>query len=431
MRKQRSSLLLTNVNGVKTVFFGSGSVLETNKGASGWIIAYDVRTDQIAATLAMSSRYFGAGIWMAGQGLSADSQGFIYGTTGNGGFDAVTDFGECVFKVQYTPGHTPASGKLEVVDWWSPYSDAGRIGKDPTFPTPDFNPTSAKLAGVSAPSEEAAHDPVNKMPDMSPDAAHNAPGAAVAPQMIMKPRAINTGAYSDQDLGSGGACLIEKFRAAIFAGKDGIAYVTNMDAMGKTQPKDFAAPAANYAKLKAPPVFFTYYPGPNVSPTPQNSSDLDFMFAGRTHHMHSTPVVYDSPGGTMIYCCGENGNVRAWRMDATGALTYLACSAEFASWVNPGMPGGFMALSANGLTAGSAILWVCLPQGDANKGIVKGNLLAYDALNFGKFQDNSGSLQLLWRSPDFTFNKFMPPVISGGRVYIATYDDQILCFGLN
>src|SRR5438270_10396432 len=42
MRKQRSALLLETVAGRKVVFFASGSVLETSKGTSGWILAIDV-----------------------------------------------------------------------------------------------------------------------------------------------------------------------------------------------------------------------------------------------------------------------------------------------------------------------------------------------------------------------------------------------------
>lgn len=426
MRKQRSSLLMTNVSGVKTVFFASGSVLETNKGASGWIIAYDPASQSVSATLALTSRFYGGGIWMGGQGLSADSAGFIYGVTGNGSFDAVTDFSECVFKVKYTPPSAGQTGKLEVVDWWSPYSDAGRVGKDPSLPTPQEMTPAAKLSGVSQPSAEAAPLPVNAMPDMGME--HMQPAA---PRSVIQPHANISGAYADQDLGSGGACLIEKYGAVLFAGKDGIAYVINMANMGKTKPPDLVHPQGNYGKLKSPPIFYTYYPGANVNPAPDKASDLNFLFGGVTHHMHSTSVVYDSPNhGMLVFCAGENGNVRAWSMSPAGKLSYLACSSEYASWVRPGMPGCMMALSANGSSAGSAVLWALCPQEDANTKVCKGNLLAYDATNFATYSDGSGALTLLWKSPDFTYNKFMPPVISGGRVFVATYDDRVLCFGL-
>jgi hypothetical protein len=437
MRKQRSSLLMTNIDGQKMVFWASGSVLETAKGASGWIVAYDCKTSMITATLAMTNRYYGGGIWMAGQGLAADSQGFIYGITGNGSFDGITDFSECCFKVRYEPpaiqkidvhGSPEAflgTGKLTVVDWWSPYSDAGRVGQPATNPTINYKGGAViepgKLSGESAPTEEILHQPVNAMPEMDMSNME-------VKGKIMRPKIVGSMAWADEDLGSSGVALVEGIGCAVFSGKDGVGYVADMHNLGKTQLKDFANPAANYAKLKSPPVFLTYYPGPDVSPAPQKSSDLDFMYAGRTHHQHATPVIFNNGTNTFVFNCGENGNVRAWSLDKTGRLSYLACSAEFASWLHPGMAGGFMCLTANGTK--DAVLWVCLPQGDVNRTVTLGNVFAYDGTHFDRFSDGSGAMSLLWKSPDFVISKFLPPIVSGGRLFIATYDDRVLCFGL-
>jgi hypothetical protein len=57
-------------------------------------------SETITSSLAMSQG-LGAGVWMAGQGLAADAQGFLYGISGNGSYHGVFDFGECVFKIQY------------------------------------------------------------------------------------------------------------------------------------------------------------------------------------------------------------------------------------------------------------------------------------------------------------------------------------------
>src|SRR6202000_587688 len=114
MRKQRSSLVMTKVNGVKTIFFASGSVLETAAGSSGWVIAFDVASNKITAALAMSQG-LGAGVWMAGQGLAADANGYLYGVSGNGSYNGTTDFGECVFKIQYIPPPAPAAARIRVI----------------------------------------------------------------------------------------------------------------------------------------------------------------------------------------------------------------------------------------------------------------------------------------------------------------------------
>src|SRR6516162_9611488 len=89
-RKQRASLLLAS----GTVFIAFGSLFETNPDSRGWIIACDTRSWQISAAWAGAAKGFGAGIWQAGSGPVADRHGFIYCMTGNGTFDAVTDWAE-------------------------------------------------------------------------------------------------------------------------------------------------------------------------------------------------------------------------------------------------------------------------------------------------------------------------------------------------
>jgi len=435
MRKQRTSLALATIGGHKTVFFASGTVLETTNGAAGWIFAYDVATNKISAALAMSAGY-GAGIWMAGSGLCVDKDGYIYGSTGNGSFDAKNDWGETIFKVKYDY----AAKTLAVVDWWTPYTDSGRIGKDPTksFP-PSAQP---KLAGVSAPSEEAragqtetteAPRPTNSMAER--DLTH---ARSVGPLMYVKPQNINTGAYSDEDLGSAGVSLIPEYGAVLAAGKDGIVYEVNQRNMGKTVPADFANAATNYAKLLQPPYWYTYYPGP-VDAAPQDSSTLDFLFQGKTRHMHSTSVQYTSPvHGKMLFCWGENSNLRAWGMAPNGKLTYLAQSAEVASANSTnspgGMPGGFMSLSSNRNKPGTAVLWALIPYGDANSTITNGRLIAYDPDNFVTNGDGSQGIRVLWDSEKwavtFVYNKFNVPVVSGGKIFVPTYDGKVDVYGL-
>jgi hypothetical protein len=387
-RKQRAGLLLTNVNGRKTVFVASGTIQETAANARGWVIACDVASNTVAAAWAAASRYSGGGIWMAGQGLAADDAGFIYALTGNGSFDGVTEFGEAFIKLQYTPPSGTTPGSILPVDWWSPYSDSGRAGGPQTGDhiTTDIG-----------------------------------------------------GGWDDMDLGSGGVTLIPWLGLIVGAGKDGILYVLDPNNMGKTMPADFANPAGNYAKLKAPPIWFTYYPGDGVNAAPQKFSDLNFFGAGRTHHEHSTPVAYQSPNhGTLLYCWGENGNLRAWSIDGTGHAKYLGCSSEVASpeATQPpagrgGMPGGMLALSSNGNTPNSAILWACVPMKDANQIVSQGVLYAYEAANFGTYSDGSGAIVRLWQSPQYTYNKFNVPVVAGGKVYVPTYDGKVDVYCLN
>jgi hypothetical protein len=430
MRKQRSSLVMTNVNGRKTVFWASGTVLETGKGAAGWVFAFDCASNKVTAALALSQGK-GAGIWMGGQGLAADAQGFLYAVTGNGSFDAVSDFGESLVKIQYTaPGAKPAL--LKVVSWWSPYSDAGRTGENPTNVTAMAEPKN-KMAGMSAPSEALRPVGAGMAVSLKNARVVTNQNNLGKPVQLVYPQLANNAAWDDEDLGAGGGALIEKYGVYIASGKDGIAYSTKIANMGDTLPADFANPKANCAKLAAPPVWLTESPGP-VDPCPTDVTTLNFMPWGKTRHMHMTPVQYLSPvHGQMIFAWGENSQLHAWAVSPTGELTYLAQGNEFASanvTNSPGgMPGGFCTGSSNGNTAGSALLWCTIPYGDANATVTNGRLLVYDPDNFITNADGSKTLAVLWDSQQwnlgFAFNKFDPPVVDGGLIYVPNYNGGV------
>lgn len=82
-----------------------------------------------------------------------------------------------------------------------------------------------------------------------------------------------------------------------------------------------------------------------------------------------------------------------------------------------------MTLSSN--NGANAILWATVPLRDANKEVCQGILYAYDASNFGKYSDGNGAIRLLWQSPPYTYNKFNPPVVNGGKVYVPTYSGTV------
>jgi hypothetical protein len=394
-RKQRASLLL--VAGM--VFIAFGSVRENGRDNRGWIIACDTSAWRISAAWAGAARGFGGGIWQAGSGLVADRDGFIYGMTGNGTFDAVTDWAESFLKLRYTPPSGAQAGSIAVVDWWTPWTDDGRSGLDRSgdeLATP--NPTNLRVYTID----------------------HNA-------------------GWDDMDLGSGGPVLLQDLGFILGAGKDGILFVVRIDQMGKSQPADLDHPAGNYAKLAAPPIWFTYFPGFGVNPMPDDISTLNRLFFQRTHHQHGAPIYWrSSEHGPMLFCWGENGNLRAWAIGANGVATYLARSAEVASAQSPvppgGMPGAMMCLSADGARSNTAVLWATIPYLDANMVVSPGRLLAYDATEFGTFGDGSKQLRVLWDSQDwnlgFSFCKFTPPVVANGKLYVPTYDARVDVYGL-
>jgi hypothetical protein len=138
----------------------------------------------------------------------------------------------------------------------------------------------------------------------------------------------------------------------------------------------------------------------------------------------------------MLFVWGENESLRAWTIDGTGKVTFLAQGAEVASaglGGIGGMPGGMLALSSNGMIPSTGIVWATAPiSGDANKHVVEGILRAYDATNLDPVKNPDGTprLKLLWHSKQipgntFSFSKFCPPVIADGRVLVPTYDGRV------
>ncbi len=428
MRKQRAALALAKVAGHKTIFIASGSILETNASASGWVAAADLQSWRFTGSWASTVRGFGAGIWQAGQGLAVDANGDMYALTGNGSFGPPTDFGESFVHLRYTP---PAdtlhgTGTIACVDWWSPYSDSGRIGQDPTQTVPKN--LSPKLAGINAASRNGRVIEV-----VNADRGMHA-------QMMAPKDDPRYGLWGDEDLGSGGPVLIDQYGIIAGGGKDGIWYPVRLNNMGKTMPADFAHAAANYAKLLSPPVWFTYAAFKHDAQgqvigyedsAPSDSSQLDFTYDGITHHLHSTPTLFESDTfGTTVECMGENGNARMFRVNPNGSLTFLANSQEYASPQSPGMTGGMLAVSSDGKKNG--ILWAIIPMKDANTSVVQGQLLAFDLTNLDKFSDGAGWLKCVYRSPiDFNHPKFNVPAITGGYVIVPTYSGRVDVYGLN
>ena len=119
LENQRPALALAN--GQVYVAFGSHG---DGGNYHGWVFAYNDRTlaqDYVWCNTPNGSQ---GGIWMSGGGLSVDSSGDLYLTSGNGTFDANTggsDYGMALVKL---------SPSLGVVDYFSPYNEAVLSSQD-------------------------------------------------------------------------------------------------------------------------------------------------------------------------------------------------------------------------------------------------------------------------------------------------------------
>ena len=95
---QRAGLALAN----NTIYIAFGSVDDTRPSFHGWIMAYSTSGLSQTGIFCMSPNSFGAAPWMSGGAPAIDSGGNVYVVTGNGTFDGITAYGECVLKFSPT-----------------------------------------------------------------------------------------------------------------------------------------------------------------------------------------------------------------------------------------------------------------------------------------------------------------------------------------
>jgi hypothetical protein len=118
----RAGLLL--LNGIVYVAFSHNS---DSFPYHGWVFGYEYNQTKFTQTAVLCTTPDGGlgGIWMAGNGLMADSQNNIYCATGNGTFDVPAggiDYGMCVLKLR-TPD-------LAILDWFAPFDEEGQSNAD-------------------------------------------------------------------------------------------------------------------------------------------------------------------------------------------------------------------------------------------------------------------------------------------------------------
>jgi hypothetical protein len=225
---------------------------------------------------------------------------------------------------------------------------------------------------------------------------------------------------SDSDLGSGGALLIPGTNLLVGGGKEGKLYLLNRNAMG-----NFCSSCGNPAgDTQIVQWFQATLPqnAPPPAPPPAPAS-------GGYHHIHGSPVFWQSPNrGPLIYIWGEADWLRAFSFNGT---KFNPSPADISSVTTPGasMPGGMLTLSANGSTPGTGILWASHPTSqNANQNVVAGTLRAIDAGNLKNELWNSDMNP--GRDRLGNVSKFSPPTVANGKVYVATFSNKLVVYGL-
>jgi hypothetical protein len=396
-QKMRAGLgLVSDADGNKAVIVSFSINGENPNGPGhGFVVAYDVRGLNREAGFTPTPAIWNVtpgggagGIWMSGSAPAIQGTD-IYLASGNG-MDpgtAAGNFAECFVKLRYTAGLANVDGgkpKLEVADYWAAFSDFARQQQNPQ----DF------------------------------------------------------GAAGDQDLGSSGVFLIPERGNLIGGGKDGILYNLNKDDLGKHSWNPhfnlpFVATYLPNAPNGAAGLPTTTQPNPDWPIVKLNRNLHAQTPNGKSVHIHGTPVYLETATQGILYLWGENERLKAYNFDfGTRRITgFRGEGAQFASgnMAPPGgMPGGRLVVSSNGTTPNTAVVWGVYPvQGDANANVVAGALVAYDARRV-----INGKLKQLFHSDANAnnklgaFAKYSTPVVANGRVYVGTFSNKVVQYGL-
>jgi hypothetical protein len=214
------------------------------------------------------------------------------------------------------------------------------------------------------------------------------------------PDDYNTLNGNDWDLGAGGPLLIPETGLLVGGGKTGMLWVLNRTNLGKYVPGNSQV-VQNWQATAG--CNTAYWNGCN-----------------EIHHIAYWDRVGASP---LLYVWGWEDPLNSFAFGGTTFTTTPAAS-------NPTVanyPGGILAVSANGSQQGTGILWAAMSTQDASQGPSPGMLRAFDAV----------SLTELWNSTMNTADslgqlaKFCVPTVVNGKVYMATFSNQVAVYGLH
>jgi hypothetical protein len=364
----RPSLFLAN----GSVYFGAGSYNDSGD-YHGWLFAYDATTLKQTGVFNDTANGVAGGIWQSGRGMISDAAGNLYIVTGQGTFDGNTggsDWSDSVLKL---------SPDLSTVkDYFTQYLSDYQMN--------DF------------PKEW------------------------------------------DDDLGSAGATLIPNTQLMLVSGKMGIGFLLDTNNLGKWNPT--SDKIVQELRISARP-----------GTTCSNGSH------GVEAWVYATPIAWVGPDGTHVYVWADADYLREYLLDSNGLLKDSGTLCWCAPWNVPGLKGevsipsdpncasphtqgtvnggahsagGAFAVSSNGAQAGTGILWTTYgipttPPIDAINHPVPGALAAYDATDaYSPIWISTAS------STDTLGNwaKFTPPTVANGKVYVATFSNKLVAYGL-
>jgi hypothetical protein len=143
--------------------------------------------------------------------------------------------------------------------------------------------------------------------------------------------------------------------------------------------------------------------------------------------MHCQPSYYLGSSSEFVYVWSENDQLRALSFNRS-SNTFAANQIISTDSGPLGACGADLSVSSNGTVNGTGILWASYAMsGDAGNTVSTGILRAFDANDITKELWNSTET-----ASDFVGNyaKFSSPTIADGHVYLATFSNKVVVYGL-
>ena len=194
-----------------------------------------------------------------------------------------------------------------------------------------------------------------------------------------------------------GALLIPNSDLYLTGGKDGKLYLLNKDAMGGYLP------SSNQVQQVVP-------------------------LGSNNVNMHCQAAYYKGSSKEVAYVWSENDPLRAIPFDRASNL--LSTQGQILSNAPgpTGQSGAVLSVSSNGSQEGTGILWASYAySGDAEHAVSPGILRAFDANDVSRQLWNN---QQNPRDAGGNYAKFAAPTIANGHVYLPTFSNQVVVYGL-
>jgi len=201
---------------------------------------------------------------------------------------------------------------------------------------------------------------------------------------------------NDLDYGGMGGFLIPNSGYYLTGAKNGTLYLLNKDAMGGYQP------SSNQVQQVVP--------------------------LGGNANMHCQAAYYKGSSKEFIFVWSENDPLRAIPFDRASNL--LDPQGQVVSSVGPtGQSGAVLSVSSNGSKDGTGIVWASYAfSGDAEHTVSPGILRAFDANDVT--QELWNNRQNVSRDGAGNYAKFSSPTIANGHVYLPTFSNRVVVYGL-